>query len=218
MKIAALFSGGKDSTFAIYWAIHRGWDVECLITMESKNKESYMYHTPNIKHAKAQAEAINIPILIQTTEGKKEEELEDLKKVLKQAKEKYGITGIVAGALASEYQRLRINIVCHELNLKVFSPLWHNNPHQYMERLVDSNFKAKIIAIAADGLSEKHLGQTINKELIEDLSKKQIHVSGEGGEYESFVLNGPIFKKELKILASKNKMEKEHTGVMEIEL
>src|SRR3989304_4478691 len=116
MKLGVLFSGGKDSTFAAWKAMQKE-KVVCLITVVSENEESYMFHTPNIKLTELQAEAMGLPIVVQKTRGEKEKELEDLRKAIKQARQKYKIRGVVTGAIASTYQATRVQKICDELDL-----------------------------------------------------------------------------------------------------
>ena len=123
MKLASLFSGGKDSVCSAYLAKEQGNEIACLITILSENKESYMFHTPSIEKTRHQAKAMNIPLIIQKTKGKKEEELKDLEEAIKLAKERYKIEGVISGALASNYQKLRIENICKKLNLKSLSLL-----------------------------------------------------------------------------------------------
>ena len=132
MKLAALFSGGKDSTRAIYLAQKSGDEILCLLTIFSKNSESYMFHTCNIGLSKLQAQAMEIPQITSETSGKKEEELEDLKKLIVRAKKDFGIEGVVCGGLASVYQGSRIEKICKELGLKMVAPLWGVNPKEHL--------------------------------------------------------------------------------------
>ncbi len=118
MKAAILFSGGKDSAYSVYLAKKQGHELACLISVFSKNKESYMFHTPSIEQVRKQAEVMDLPLVIQKTKGEKELELIDLEKAIKSAKEKYNIDAIISGALASNYQKLRIENICKKLNLK----------------------------------------------------------------------------------------------------
>jgi len=216
MKIGILFSGGKDSTFALAWAVQQGWDVKCLLAMKSQNPESYMFHFPNIDLVEKQAECLQLPIISVKTKGQKEDELKDLHKLLKLAKEKYNITGVITGALASDYQEERINRVCHDLELKTYSPLWHKDQQQLLEEMIRGNFEIKIVAIAAEGLTKDFLGKTIDKPLLEKLKqlhkKYKIHIAAEGGEYETFVTNCPLFKKKIEITEAETIMETENTG------
>lgn len=214
-KLAALFSTGKDSTYAMYLMKN---NVKCLITIESSNTESYMYHTPNIKLAKLQAEAMKLPILIYSTSGVKEEELFDLKEALEEAKKKYDIDGVVTGALYSVYQKDRIEKVCKSLNLEVYSPLWHMDQEKEMKSLIKNKFKVIMVAIAAEGLDKSWLCKVLTEKDVEKLSslakKYGFNVAGEGGEFESFVLDCPLFHKKLVIEDASVSMESENCGKM----
>lgn len=203
MKVAVLFSGGKDSTMAIYKAIEDGYSVEYLVSMISDNPESYMYHVPNIHLTELSSEALGIPLIKGRTRGVKEEELEDLTRVLKGLKEK-GIEGIFAGALASTYQKSRIDQICSNLELESFAPLWHRDPKEYMEEVIELGFEVIITSVSAEGLDESWIGRRIDEELLRELmelhDKYSIHIAFEGGEAETLVLDGPLFKKRIKII------------------
>jgi len=219
MKLGVLFSGGKDSTYALYKAMEKN-EIACLITLISKNPESYMFHTPNINLVGLQAEAIGLPLIQQLTPGKKEEELKDLKKAIVKAKEKFGIEGIVTGAFASNYQRERIQTICDELQLKCINPLWGKEPEKLLREMINDGFKFMLSSIAALGLDESWLGRVltgkdINK-LLELNKKTGIHIAFEGGEAESLVIDGPIFKRKLVIKEAKKIMENENTGIYKI--
>jgi asparagine synthase (glutamine-hydrolysing) len=216
MRLASLFSGGKDSAFALYKAMQKGHKVSCLITIKSRKNDSYMFHIPNIELAKLQSKVLKIPMVYMDSCGVKEKELDDLKKAIKRAKEKYSIRGIVSGALASNYQAERVKKICDELNLKSIKPLWGIDEEQYLMDLTKAKFNVIITGIAADGLNKSWLGREINNNCIEDLKKlnkkNKIHIAGEGGEYETFVLDCPVFKKKIKIMDFDIIMENECTG------
>ncbi|MBI4440904.1 diphthine--ammonia ligase [Candidatus Woesearchaeota archaeon] len=203
MNVGALFSGGKDSAFAVHWARLQGWDIRCLLTMKSQRDDSYMFHTPNIDFVHEQAASLGIPCLIHETLGEKEHELGDLRVLLTEAKEKFDLQGVVVGAIASEYQRMRVNTVCHDLGLKVFSPLWHKNPEEYLHAVTSAGYSFLLTHVAAEGLGLEFLGKQIDQSsvawFIEHCKKHKIHPAGEGGEYESFVTNGPLFRDHLTI-------------------
>jgi len=216
MKLASLFSGGKDSCYSLLKAKQQGHEIVCLISIISENKESYMFHFPNIHLVKEQAEALELPIILKQTKGKKELELDDLKEAIKQAIKKFNIEGIVCGALASEYQRSRVQKICDELNIKMIAPLWHTDIEQYMHDLIKDNFKIIISGIGAEGLSEQDLGKVIDKDFIEKTKKTQIHLGAEGGEYETTVLDCPLFRKRIEILDAEKQMDSEYSGVYKI--
>jgi len=219
MKLAALFSGGKDSTYAMYKAM-QVHEIVCLITIKSENPDSYMFHTPNINLTELQAEALGLPLLSFKTKGEKELELKDLKKAIKQAKDKYHIEGIVTGALKSEYQANRIQRICDSLELECINPLWQMSQEQEMRDIIKAGFKFMIIRIAAYGLSKEWLGKVItNKDIdrLVELNKKyHINIAFEGGEAESLMIDGPIFKKKLVVKKAETIMENDYTGIYRI--
>lgn len=200
-KTAVLFSGGKDSGLALMYAL-KNTDVKCLITLIPESNDSYMFHVPNIKWTKTQAKNIGLPILIQKTKGKKEEELKDLEKAIRRAIKKYKIEGIVSGAIGSMYQKSRIETIANNLKIDCINPLWKKDQFEILEEILKNNFEIIIIGIFGDGL-KNIIGKRINKELVEELRKihneLKINPAGEGGEYESFVLDAPYYKKRLEI-------------------
>lgn len=202
MKLGVLFSGGKDSTYAAYLAKIFGHELSCLISIVSKNKESYMFHTPSISKVEKQAESMEIPIILQETEGKKELELKDLEKAIKLAIKKYRIKGIITGAIQSVYQSSRIQKICNKLKIECFNPLWQKDEKEYLQELIKNKFEVIIVGVFAFPFDKSWLGQKIDKRFIGEIEtlndKYKISAIGEGGEFETFVLNCPLFKKKLK--------------------
>ncbi|MEM3126566.1 MAG: diphthine--ammonia ligase [Candidatus Woesearchaeota archaeon] len=219
MKAGVLFSGGKDSCYALYWALNQGYEMKCLITLLPKH-DSYMFHGPNISLAKVQAKAIGLPIIEQKTKAEKEIELDDLSEAINKAIKKYKIEAIVVGALASDYQFVRVNRVCESLGIKVFAPLWHKNQEILLRDVVNSGIKAIFVAVAAEGLDEKWLGREIDGKTVEELvklnKKTSLSIMGEGGEFETFVLDAPFFQKEIVVEKTDKKMESLHSGKINI--
>lgn len=222
MKLASLFSGGKDSVYATYLMEKQGHEIACLISIFSENKESYMFHTPSIEKTKKQAEVIDLPLIIEKTKGVKEEELEDLERVIKKVKDEYSVEGIITGAIASVYQASRIQKICDKLNLKCFNPLWNKNEEEYLKELIENNFKIILVGVFAYPFDKSWLLREIDSKFIEELGvlheKYKIHVAGEGGEFESFVLNCPLYSRELKVVSSKILEEGEYSFRSEIEI
>ena len=203
MRLGALFSGGKDSCYACYKAMEKE-NVVCLISVISRNEESYMFHTPNISLTKIQAQAMGIPLIVQETEGKKESELKDLKKAIETGQKRYKIEGVVTGAIKSVYQSSRIGKICGELDLQCFNPLWQMDQLTILNELISAGFKTIITGVFACPFDEKWLGREIDKKAIKELEKLQrrykINPSGEGGEIETFVYDAPMFKKRINII------------------
>lgn len=221
MRLAVLFTGGKDSTYALYLAKKKGYKIVCLIVLKSKNPDSYMFHTSALDLVPQQADALSLPLLTKITSGEKEKELLDLKEAIVKAKKKYPFEGIVTGTLASIYQATRLQQICSQLSLWCFNPLWLRNPEEYWEELLRNNFKIIFTLVAADGFNENWLNTIIRereKEKLKQLkNRKGISLTGEGGEFESLVLDCPLFKKELKIIKAKKIRETPFRGRLLIE-
>ena len=201
MDLGILFSGGKDSCLAMLKAVEQGYKIKCLISIESENKFSFMFHTPSISRVEKQAEVLGIPLIVVKTKGEKEEELKDLEKAIKTAIKNYKIEGIVTGAVESVYQASRVQKICNKLNIECFNPLWQKNQIELLEELVEKNLDVILTGVFAYPLDKKWLGKKIDKNFIEEIKKLNLKYSinpaGEGGEFESFVLNMPLFKKKL---------------------
>ncbi|MFH1294479.1 MAG: diphthine--ammonia ligase [Candidatus Aenigmatarchaeota archaeon] len=201
LRLASLFSGAKDSTLALYRAVKSGHSVRFIVTIVSENPDSYMYHTPNTWLTTLQAEAMGVPAIIQKTKGIKEKELLDLKKAL--AVISKDIDGVVVGAIESRYQGDRVEKVCKELGLEVVKPLWHDEPEGMWEEMLEAGFEVMIVSVACEGLGKEWLGRIVDRKAYEELKEKSMknrfHLSGEGGEFESLVLDCPMFRKKVVI-------------------
>ncbi len=174
-------------------------EIACLITLCSSNPESYMFHTVGIEHTRVQAEAMALPHIMEGTRGVKEEELGDLRKALTKAMQEYGIEGVVSGAIASIYQASRVQRVCHELGLTSFNPLWQEAQERVLRELQEKKYRVMITGVFAYPLGEEYLGRILDQRTIEELlqleEKMGFNPAGEGGEIETFVLDGPVFKR-----------------------
>ncbi|MDD1749743.1 MAG: diphthine--ammonia ligase [Methanothrix sp.] len=203
MKLGVLFSGGKDSVFACFRAMEKN-QVACLITLVSENPDSYMFHTPNIRHTDLQAEAMGISRLAWPTSGVKEEELQDLSAAIASARDGYAVEGIVTGAIESVYQAARVQRICRDLDLWCYNPLWQTNQIDYLRLLLKEGFSIIISGVYAYPFDASWLGAQLTEERIQMLErflkKYKINPSGEGGELETFVLDCPIFQKRIEVL------------------
>ncbi len=218
MKLAALVSGGKDSIYAAYVMQKQGHEIKYLLSMTPERTDSYMFHHPNIHLVDTIAKVMNIPLIKGTTKGEKEKELDDLEDLI--VKVKHQVDGIVTGALASKYQKERIDAICQKHGLKSIAPLWGKNPKEYLCELLENNFSVMITAVAADGLDATWLGRTIDKKAIEDLEKINnrvgIHMGGEGGEFETLVLDCPVYRKKMTVVSAE-KIWSDDTGIYKID-
>lgn len=214
MKLAALVSGGKDSIYAIQKALEEGHEVTHLITIVPERDDSYMYHSINLHLVDMISEACGIPLIRQPSSGIKELELEDLTHALR----KVDVDGVTVGAIESRYQADRVQKICDSLGLTMYAPLWHLDPEELLLDMIKV-LDIRIVCVAADGLDENWLGKQINLDSIESLKvlnrRRMVHVAGEGGEYETLVLDAPFFKKRIEIEKSEVRWMGDR-GVLEI--
>ncbi len=197
LKLAALCSGGKDGSYALWKAAKEDNKIANIVTMLPEAEDSWMFHKPNPKIIDLFGAASNIPLKKKRTTGIKEKELEDLKEIL----EGLSIDGVVSGAVASSYQKQRISRICDELGLVSITPIWHIEPFRLLEGMLEEGFKIMITSVSAQGLDKRWLGRKINSDTIEQLrtlhEKLGIHPTGEGGEYETLTLDAPFFKRKI---------------------
>jgi diphthine-ammonia ligase len=203
LRVAALVTGGKDSALALHRTLKRGYEVKHLVTMVPQREDSWMFHYPNIHMADLFAQAVGIPLVKAETSGIKEAELTDLKQVLA----RLDVDAIVTGAIFSQYQKKRVDEICQELGLKHIAPLWHEAPLELLKEIVTLKMETIIVGVYAYGFDEIWLGRKINEDTIKDLvelnRKFQVSLVGEGGEYETLVLDAPFFKKKIQLIETK---------------
>ena len=191
----------------------------CLITLSPSRADSYMFHYPDVRWTRLQADAMHLPKVTLETEGVKEEELADLKRAIEIAKRDYSIEGVLTGALASVYQKSRVERICDELDVKAISPLWHIDPIAHLSNIVASRFEVIITGVAALGLDESWLGRRLDSDMIGELArlnvKYGVHPGLEGREGETFVLDCPLFDRKIEVVSSR-KHWRGDSGYLEI--
>ncbi len=196
MRVAVLFSGGKDSCYTVWILQHQGWEIAKLVTVKPATSDSWLFHYPDVEWTGLQAKAMGIPHQLVVSGA---DEMKDLEKALGEVKKGEGIQGLATGALASDYQKTRFDRICDTIGLKSFSPLWHKKPEFIINDLVLAGFKVVMSGVGASGLDESWLGKELTdqewRSLGEIAARHGLHLSGEGGEYETFVLDAPNFSK-----------------------
>ncbi|MBU5690005.1 MAG: TIGR00289 family protein [Candidatus Aenigmatarchaeota archaeon] len=217
MKVAVMFSGGKDSTRTAHWCIEKGYDVKCLLTFVPSNKESYMFHSVNLNITKLLAKSMSLPIKQFKVSGIKEIEVEEMKKII----EKIDVDAIACGGIKSDYQKQRIKNACDLCNKQFIAPFWHYDEEKFLRELVDLKFDVIIVSVSSFGLTKQWLGRKLNHETIDELIKLNkkygLSIVFEGGEGETLVLDAPMFKKRIKILETRQHWdEKTSSGHLEI--
>ncbi|NXO53798.1 DPH6 ligase, partial [Aramus guarauna] len=220
-----LNSGGKDSCYNMMQCVAAGHQIVALANLrpaentgQTDELDSYMYQTVGHHAIELYADALDLPLYRGFIKGTsvntgrvyttcQEDEVEDLYHLLKLVKDKEGVEGVSVGAILSDYQRVRVEDICRRLNLQPLAYLWRRNQEILLKEMISSNIQAIIIKVAAFGLDpDKHLGKTLDQMepyLLELSEKYGVHVCGEGGEYETFTLDCPLFKKKIVVDSAK---------------
>ena len=237
MRVLVLGSGGKDSSYATWWSMMRGWDVAGIVTVRITDSDSMMFQVPSTALAGLQAASAGIPWLPISFEGEQDSEMRNLEVALQsfipgtrkkpsdtwsneeiesalwpkgwvwpeqliRLRPDQAIDALVVGALRSDYQKTRIERMCHRLGIKSFCPLWHHNGVKHMRDLIAHNHVIMMTSVTADGLGEEWLGRTLDVESLNELERLadeyRFHVDGEGGEFETAVLDAPWMSRSIK--------------------
>ncbi len=204
MRLAALYSGGKDSTFAIYKAVGGGHDVVCLITILPDRDDSLFFHYPNARLTAHQAECMGIPLVTASARcGSRDEELGALERAVSDAARRFAFDGLVTGGIASRFQTDNFEMICRKLGLKYYAPSWGADQARYMHDLLANDFVIMITGVSAAGLDQSWLGRIIDVQALHELEalsrKYGFSIAFEGGEAETFVLDCPIFRKRIEV-------------------
>ena len=204
MKVFALYTGGKDSTYALIKAIDMGYHVDATLTFISENPYSYMLHTPNTRWTILQSVSMGLKHHVYKSSGIKDKELKEIFTAFKMMRE-MGYEGVVSGAVLSKYQKTRIDSIARKVGLESIAPLWGYDQTQLLKDLIKSGIEYMIVRVAARGLTRQWLGKIIKtyedtNRLVELANKYGFNPSGEGGEYETFVVDSPIFRYRIEVL------------------
>ncbi len=198
--MACLFSGGKDSTYAAYVAMQRGWEISSLLTVRPADPDSMMFHVPNLHVTVLQAEAMGLPLVEEAAKAGEDGELDALRRIFRRADG----DGVVVGAIASDYQHSRVNRIAAELGLRVFAPLWRQDPERLVHDYLAAGLRIVFSSVSADGFDATWLGRAWDDAIVRDLlalrARHGVHPCGEGGEFETLVLDAPFFRKTIEVL------------------
>lgn len=200
MSYIASWSGGKDSCFACYQAILDGYDISYLANFLSKEYRRVRFHGTEAKLIQLQAEAIGIPLFQKETTGSGyEQEVKDAIGGLIPN----GVEGIVCGDIYLQETRNLMERICEDLGIKLIEPLWGNDPEKILLEFIDYGFEATIVSADSNLFDKEWIGRKVDRDFLKYLKDNNIDVCGENGEYHTFVTDGPLFKKKIKITSSR---------------
>jgi diphthine-ammonia ligase len=203
MKVAGLWSAGKDSCFACYKAIALGYDLSLLFNftdLKGKNSLSHGLPAPLIFK---QSQLIGIPIEQKAMPNTSEAYRKEFKALICEWKSKAGIEGIVFGDIYLKEHKDWIDVVCREVEVEPIIPLWGRDTQELILEIIDTGFKSVVVAVKADLLGKEWLGRIIDRKFVEELNS-EIDPCGEKGEFHTLVVDGPLFSEPIKILKTQS--------------
>jgi diphthine-ammonia ligase len=190
----ALVSGGKDSVYSAYLADSQGFDVTELLTIAPDDPDSFLFHTPNVGLVRWIAEAWGKPHrIVRVPESGEEAETDALRTALTGPS-----TPVVAGAIASAYQWSRLHRLTQALGRPLYTPLWGKDAGRIVREEIRAGLDIRVVQVAAEPLGPELVGRRLDLSLLEELERinanvRPIQVAGEGGEYETLVVDAPFF-------------------------
>ncbi len=219
MKATVLFTGGKDSHYALYWALHQGFNVAVLSSIIPKYEYSMLYHRPRLEVLGAQSRCLGIGLEYEVVEDPGHE-LDALYRLLRRVKEEYGVKAVFSGAILSDFQRIRFSIVAERLGLRTYTPLWRIDQVRYMRDLIETGFELLIVSVNTMGLPLDLVGKTLNRRDVELIIRKAVkygfNPAFEGGEAETLVTYMPHYRDRLR-LSGRVRVLGEYEAIYEIE-
>lgn len=213
MKVAILYSGGKDSTYAIEYALKNKFDIAYLLSIKPTRKDCYLFHFSTVEQTKDLSKILDIPhIYTKCNVANPEKEASMVKKIIM----KNQVDAVLLGGTGlQETQINTLKNVLSKINVKVFATHQGKNHELVLKEMINKGYEIVITQIASDGL-KKWLGRKLTKENFEDFRLDSIkygfHIGGEGGYFDTLVVNGPIFKKKLQIISVDLVYEDEYSG------
>lgn len=196
-KVIATMSGGKDSMFALHKAVKEGNEIVAAVNTISHEYKRVRFHGLQALMIQLQAEALGMPLFqAETTPEKyKEEFIVNLQRAMTK-----DTAGIVFGDIHLDDCLLWAKEVSQAVGVEAIEPHWGSNPKKLLADFVASGIKAVIVSTQADILGEEWIGREIDQSFYDDITKLEgVDPCGENGEYHSYVLDGPLFKKRIKL-------------------
>lgn len=190
------FSGGKDSSLALYHALQSGTVIGLIVMLEEQGQRSRSHAMP-LDIIQAQADAIGLPVFMTSSSwADYEDKFIDL---MNQAKQKSAEV-LVTGDLDMPQHGCWHDRVTQQVGLKLAMPLWLRPHREVVEEFINLGFRSVIVTVNLKlGMKVEDLGKILTLEYIQELESRDIDPCGEGGEFHTTVIDGPIFNKAIPI-------------------
>ncbi len=193
------WSGGKDSCLACYRALKQGFKIKYLLNFISRESKRCCFHGIESRLIKLQAELIGISLVQKEVTADMQEYEKEFKAAVSEFK---NIEAMVFGDIYLDEHKIWVERVCQDLGITPVEPLWNDSPQDLVEEFIDLGFKAIVVSAQADKFGKDFVGRQVDKDIIKELKSRDICPCGENGEFHTLVIDGPIFKRGIKILKS----------------
>ena len=196
----ASWSGGKDSCFAVYEAIARGYQISHLVNFITGDFHRVSFHGTEDRLIQLQSQAMGIPLLQKETswDGYEQEFKEAVRSLI------YGgVKGMVFGDIYLQEHKGWVERVCDDLGIQAIEPLWGRSTEEILSSFIAEGFEAIIISAKSELIDERWIGRRVDKSFMEYLKRKNVDICGENGEYHTLVTDGPIFNRRIQLLENK---------------
>jgi Predicted ATPases of PP-loop superfamily len=197
-RLIALYTGGKDSTLAVQKALEAGHEIAILLTTQPSSEDSWMFHTACLGVQHILAKSMGLEHAYVQVSGEREREVKELADHVARIAKEYGADGILSGSIASLYQKSRIDSMAAKLGLLHLAPNWGAEPRGILEELLARRYRVMIVAVSTAGLGREWVGRSLDRESVDELFRLseqwRFNPAGEGGEYETLVLDAPIYR------------------------
>jgi len=221
MKVAIMYSGGKDSTFAIDYALEKGWDIRYLISIKPNRTDCYLFHYATVEHTKELAKILEIPHVLEKCKiADPEKEAQIVRKIVEKKQKNDPVNAVVLGGTGLQETQIKsIQDVLRPLGIEVFASHAGEEHDLVIEQMLNKGYEIMITQVASDGLMP-WLGRKLTKENFNELKQDSVmfkfHIGFEGGYADTLVLDGPIFEKKLKVEDFKKVVEDNYSGHIKI--
>lgn len=200
MSYIVSWSGGKDSCLALLESLTNGYNITHLVNFISEDYERVRFHGTEAELIRLQSKSLNIPLVqVKTSRDGYEQEFKEAIRSLIP----HGVEGMVFGDIDIQENRDWVEKVCKDVGIIAKEPLWGKDRESLLKGFIDTGFEAVIVSANARLFGYEWIGHKVDNDFLSYLKENNIDICGENGEYHTFVTDGSLFQKKIRITMSK---------------